>query len=127
MNKELKIKRCEKCGALVRVLEDCKCDNCGIKCCGEQMKELIPNSVDAAVEKHIPVYEVKDGKLVVKVNHVMEDKHYIEWISIVYKNKEKITYFKPGEEAVATICKYEPGIVIYSYCNIHGLWRAEVK
>ena len=31
---------CEKCGAMVKVLIDCTCQNCGIKCCGETMKEI---------------------------------------------------------------------------------------
>lgn len=126
MSKEFKIKKCMKCGAIVKVIEDCKCENCGIQCCGEQMKELIPNSVDAAVEKHVPTYEVKDGKIYVKVNHVMEEEHYIEWISIVFDGKEGTTYFAPGQEAVAH-CKYVPGSIIYAYCNKHGLWKAEVK
>ena len=124
--KELKIKKCLKCGAIVKVIEDCKCENCGIMCCGEQMKELVPNSVDAAVEKHVPTYEVKDGKIFVKVNHVMEEDHFIEWVSIVFEGKEVTTYFKPGEEAVAH-CKYVPGSTIYAYCNKHGLWKTEVK
>lgn len=124
--KELIIKKCTKCGAIVKVLQDCKCENCGIKCCGEEMKELIPNSVDAAVEKHVPTYEIKDGKIIVTVNHVMEDEHFIEWISIVKNNKECITYLEPGESAVAH-CKYVPGTVIYAYCNKHGLWKKEVE
>ena len=86
---ELNIKKCKKCGAIVKVLEDCHCDNCGIQCCGEQMELLKPNSVDAAFEKHVPTYEVKDGKIFVRVNHVMEENHYIQWISIVYDGKEK--------------------------------------
>ena len=123
---ELIIKKCPKCGAVIKVLKDCKEADCGIKCCGEDMKELIPNSVDAAVEKHIPTYEIKDGKIVVTVNHVMEDDHFIEWISIVRGNKECITYLKPGESAV-THCKYVPGTVIYAYCNKHGLWKKDVE
>ena len=126
MSKELIIKKCGKCGAMVRVIEDCNCDNCGIKCCGEEMKKLVPNSVDAAVEKHVPAYEVKDGKIFVKVNHVMEEEHYIEWISIVYENREVTTYFKPGKEATMH-CKYVPGSTIYAYCNKHGLWKTDVK
>ena len=124
--KELVIKKCKKCGALVKVLEDCNCENCGIQCCSEQMVKLEPNSVDAAFEKHIPEYEVKDGKIFVKVNHVMEEEHYIEWISIVFDGKEKVTYFKPGDEPVAH-CKYVPGSVIYAYCNKHGLWKKDVE
>ena len=126
MYKELVIKKCMKCGAMVQVLEDCSCDNCGIKCCGEQMQILKPNSVDAAVEKHVPTYEVKDGKIFVTVNHVMEEDHYIEWISIVFKNKTVTKYFKPGDE-LTMHCKYAPGSTIYAYCNKHALWKKEVE
>ena len=126
MYKELVIKKCMKCGAMVQVLEDCSCDNCGIKCCGEQMQILKPNSVDAAVEKHVPTYEVKDGKIFVTVNHVMEEDHYIEWISIVFKNKTVTKYFKPGDEPTMH-CKYAQGSTIYAYCNKHALWKKEVE
>ena len=63
MSQELIVKKCMKCGAIVKVIKDCTCENCGIQCCGEQMKVLEPNSVDAAVEKHVPTYEVRDGKI----------------------------------------------------------------
>ena len=126
MKRDFIVKKCVKCGALVKVFEDCNCENCGIKCCGEQMKILVPNSVDAAVEKHVPTYEIKDGKIFVKVNHVMEEDHFIEWVSIVFDNKEVTTFMNPGEEAVAH-CKYKPGSIIYAYCNKHGLWKKEVE
>ena len=123
---DLVIKKCKKCGAIVKVIEDCHCESCGIQCCGEKMEKLNPNSVDAAVEKHVPTYEVKDGKIFVRVNHVMEEDHYVEWISIVFDGAEKITYFKPGDEPVAH-CKYVPGSTIYAYCNKHELWKTEVE
>ena len=63
MKNELLIKKCASCGALVKVIEDCNCENCGIKCCGEEMKLLIPNSVDAAVEKHIPTYRLVEDEI----------------------------------------------------------------
>ena len=126
MSKELIIKKCTKCGATVKVIEDCHCEGCGIKCCGEEMKKLEPNSVEAAVEKHVPTYEIKDGKIFVKVNHVMDEEHSIEWISIVFGNKEVTTYLEPGKEAVAH-CKYVPGSTIYAYCNKHGLWKKDVE
>lgn len=126
MSKELVIKKCMKCGAMVQVIEDCNCEGCGIKCCGEQMQILKPNSVDAAIEKHVPTYEVKDGKIFVRVNHVMEEDHYIEWISIVFDNKTVTTYLKPGDEPEMH-CKYVPGSTIYAYCNKHSLWKKDVK
>ena len=124
--KEFKIKKCKKCGAMVKILEDCNCKGCGIICCGEEMNTLVPNSVDAAIEKHVPTYEIKDGKIFVKVNHVMEEDHYIEWIGIVNEEKEIIEYLVPGKDAIAH-CKYAPGTTIYAYCNKHGLWKKEVE
>ena len=106
-------------------MEDCNCP-CGIQCCGEEMVKLIPNSVDAAIEKHVPNYEVKDGKVYVTVNHVMEDEHFIEWIAFDFGEKEKIVYLEPGKEAIAH-CKYVPGSIIYAYCNKHGLWKKEIE
>ena len=123
---ELIIKKCNKCGALVKILKDCTCAECGIKCCNEEMKELKVNSADASFEKHIPTYEIKDGMIYVSVNHVMEEEHLINWISIVSDNQEVTTYLEHGEEA-RMIAKYIPGSKIYSYCNKHGLWMKEVK
>lgn len=120
------LKRCNKCGALVKVLKDCNCDNCGIKCCDQSLEKITPNSVDASFEKHIPEYQINGENIEVKVNHVMDEDHYIEWISYIYDNKEQVVYFAPGNEPKATF-KYVQGAKIYSYCNKHSLWSQEVK
>lgn len=122
----LVIKKCLKCGALVEVINDCTCDNCGIKCCGEEMRVLVPNSVDAAVEKHVPEYEVKGDEIVARVNHVMEEDHYIEWIGIEYDNRIGKVFFKPGETPEA-VFKYVKGATLYAYCNKHALWSKTVE
>ena len=126
MENKIVIKQCMSCGATVKVIEDCHCGNCGIQCCGEVMKELIPNSVDAAVEKHVPTYEIAGDEIKVKVNHVMEEEHYIEWISLVTENKEITIKLNPGKDAEAVL-PYVKGSVIYAYCNKHGLWKKEVE
>ena len=123
--KDLKIKKCMHCGALVKVLEDCNCENCGIKCCGEEMKELISNSTDAAIEKHVPSYEIKGDKLLIKVNHVMENEHFIEWIVLVTDKgiqKKKLT---PGSEPRAEFALLDGEKVVsaYEFCNLHKLWK----
>ena len=76
MKNELIVKKCNHCGALVKVIKDCNCNGCGIVCCDEPMQVMVPNSVDAAVEKHIPTYEVSGDEIIVKVNHVMDKEHY---------------------------------------------------
>ena len=124
--KELVIKKCLKCGAIVKVIEDCHCDDCGINCCSEPMKELKANSSDGAIEKHKPEYIKKEGKLLVSINHVMDEDHYIEWICLLTNNSEEYVYLNPGDEPEAIFNNVKEG-KIYSYCNKHGLWVTEIE
>lgn len=121
MSKELILKKCSKCGALIEVLQDGE-----IICCGDQMKKVITNSVDAVVEKHVPNYRIDGEKIIINVNHVMEEKHYIEWIAISNDNGICKKFLKPME--TPEVCfKYMSGSKIYAYCNKHGLWCNEVE
>lgn len=124
--KELFLKKCSKCGALIKVIKDCNCEDCGIKCCGDVMANVKPNSVDAAFEKHVPTYEVTEDKIIVTVNHVMEDDHYIEWICLVSNEAEEYKYFNSGDSCTCEFKKVNDG-VLYSYCNKHGLWKSDIK
>ena len=126
MKNELLIKKCASSGALVKVIEDCTCENCGIKCCGEEMKLLVPNSVDAAVEKHVPNYEKVEDEIFVTVNHVMEKEHFIEWVCLVADNKEYWVKLYPEQNAECRF-PYIPGSTLYAYCNKHGLWKKDVE
>ena len=123
--RELIIRKCNHCKAMVKVIEECNC-KCGLICCGEEMKVVKANATDAAFEKHVPTYEIKGDEIVVEVNHVMEDDHYIEWIAAVSDNYEEIKYLMPGMKAKATF-KYFKGMNLYSYCNKHSLWTKEVE
>ena len=74
-----KFLRCGHCGNLVGMIHDA---GVPISCCGENMKELIPNTTDAANEKHVPVVEINGDILTAKVGsveHPMLDEHYIQW------------------------------------------------
>ena len=126
MSRELIVKKCKKCNAIVKVIEDCNCNGCGIKCCEEKMEVLVPNSVDAAIEKHVPTYEIVEDEIFVKVNHVMEKEHFIEWISLVKENKEITVKLYP-EQGTETRFPYVKGANIYAYCNKHGLWKTIVE
>lgn len=126
MKNEIILKKCNECGAIIKIIEDCTCDNCGIKCCGKNMDEIIPNSVEASAPKHIPTYEKVEDEILVRVNHVMEKEHYIEWIAQIADNKEEIVRLYPEQNAEVRF-KYIPGATLYAYCNKHGLWKADVK
>ena len=126
MKKELIIKKCSKCGSIIRVIEQCNCGNCEIMCCEENMNTIIPNSVDASFEKHVPTYEKKCGNIVATVNHVMNDEHYIEWICLVNDEKEEFYYLKPDSNPTVTFKDVKEG-TLYSYCNKHGLWKINIE
>ena len=120
--RELILKKCLKCGTMVKMLAK-KEDQ--LICCGEAMQDVIPNSVDASAEKHLPEYQVNDGVTYVRVNHVMEMDHYIEWICLVNDEVEEYHYFKPGDVPEVTFAS-DKGI-LYAYCNKHSLWKIEIK
>ena len=121
-----KCKKCKKCRATVQVLDDCNCP-CGFECCGEKMETVIPNSVDASAEKHVPTYE-RDGDYInVKVNHVMEKNHYIERISLVMEHEQFTLKLGPNFPPAEAKFPYISGPTIYEYCSQHGLWKKDVE
>lgn len=112
-------KKCMKCGSVIYVVNG----ESSITCCGSEMKELVANSVDASFEKHVPNVEVKDDKIKVTVDHVMDKDHYIAWIAL--KSNNEIIIKKLEDKAEVTF-DYIEGSIVYSYCNKHGLWSKEI-
>lgn len=103
----------------------------GVKviCCGEEMTELIPGSVDAALEKHVPVVTKDGSKVTVEVGsvaHPMIPEHYITFIAIETKQGSEIKYLKAGDapKAEFVIADGDEFVAAYAYCNLHGLWKA---
>lgn len=124
---ELKFYRCNTCGNLFMVIND---SGAVPVCCGQPMKELKAGSTDAAVEKHVPAVTVEDGKIDVvvgEVEHPMAEEHYIEWIAFNDSHKTVVKHLKPGDKPQAHFCTCGgEGGTVYAYCNLHGLWKAEV-
>ena len=101
-------------------------------CCGENMIELTPNTVDASQEKHVPVVTVNGNEVTVEVGsveHPMIEAHYIQWIYLETKNGGQRRKLTPGEKPVAVFALTEgdEAVAAYEYCNLHGLWKSEVK
>lgn len=121
---EIKLRKCSVCGAIVKVVENK--NNSNFICCGKEMEDIIPNSVDASFERHIPEIHIEDGEMYIRVNHVMEENHYIEWILVKTENRMKEFFFKPGDNCELHL-PYTGRALVYSYCNLHGLWKKEVE
>ena len=119
---------CSHCKSIVLKLNDL---GPSPSCCGEEMKELIPNTVEASFEKHIPFVEQDGNKVHVEVGeviHPMLKEHYIEWIYLPTNKGAMIKYLQPGEEPKAdfVLAEGEIALSIYAYCNLHGLWKKDL-
>ena len=124
---DMKFYKCKHCGQMVAIVKE---TGVPIIRCGEPMEEIIAGTTDAAVEKHVPVYEVKDNLVTVtvgSVEHPMIDVHYIEWVSLKTKQGNQRKALNPGDEPKVefAICEGDEVEAVYAYCNLHSLWKAE--
>ena len=123
MAQRLEVYKCEVCGNIVEVLQGEKGE---LVCCGQPMKLMVENTVDAAKEKHVPVVEKIPGGVKVRVGevaHPMEEKHSIQWIEIIVNGKAYRQFLNPGEAPEATFNVEAERITAREYCNLHGLWK----
>ena len=128
MNAKQRFFICRHCKNLISLLED---KGPPISCCGEAMTELIANTVDASGEKHLPEVTVSGDNMSVQVGsvpHPMVDEHYIQFIYVETENGGQRKSLKPTDQPNAefSFVKDKP-VAVYEYCNLHGLWKTEVK
>ena len=121
-----KFLKCEHCENIIAVVKE---SGVPVMCCGEKMKEIIPGTVEASAEKHIPVYRIEGNRVFVNVGeieHPMKEEHYIEWVSIQTKFGNQRKALKPNNkpEVCFTICEGDEIEAVFAYCNLHELWKA---
>jgi len=124
MAERMQVYKCELCGNIVEVLHG---GDGELVCCGQPMKRMTENTVDAAKEKHVPVIEKVDGGYKVKVGsvpHPMEEKHWIEFVELIADGKVYRQFLKPGDKPEATFQISAAKVSAREYCNLHGLWKA---
>ncbi|MDL2253017.1 desulfoferrodoxin [Ruminococcaceae bacterium OttesenSCG-928-I18] len=128
MSEKRKYLVCRHCGNVVEILHD---SGVPVVCCGEAMQELVPNTVDAAQEKHVPVANKQGDKVEVQVGsvpHPMLPEHYIGWIWLQTKQGGQRKILAAGEEPKAefVLASGDSATAVYAWCNLHGLWKKEI-
>ena len=123
----LKFYKCAHCGQIVLKVKETAVP---VVCCGQPMQQLLPNTTDAANEKHVPVVSVNGNvvKVVVgEVEHPMLDVHYIEWIILETNLGYHQVKLNPGQKPEATfvLAEGEEVVKAYEYCNLHSLWATK--
>ncbi len=125
--KDLKFFICKHCGNLIEMISP---SGVSVVCCGEPMTELKPNTVEASVEKHLPVVKVEGDTVRAEIGsapHPMTEQHYIQWISLLTDAGTQRKWLKPGDEPKAEFAlSGEKAVAVYGYCNLHGLWKTEL-
>ena len=122
---------CKHCGNLIGLIDD---KGVPMICCGEKMTELIANTVEASVEKHLPevincccgddCFSVKVGSVL----HPMEQAHHISFVYVETERGGQRKCLKVGEEPTLEFCfADDKPVAVYAYCNLHGLWKTEIK
>ena len=121
-----KFYKCNRCGNVVEKVVDSRVP---VVCCGEKMEELVPNTVDASGEKHVPVVtNLGDGRIKVEVgsvHHPMEKEHHIAFIYVETDKGGIRIDLKDEPVAEVCTCGAKP-LAVYEYCNLHGLWKTEL-
>lgn len=122
----MKFYHCEHCGNIIAYAVN---SGVPVVCCGEKMKELVPGTVDASKEKHVPVVERSGNVVTVKVGsvaHPMVEEHYIGWVALETKlgNQRKELPHTGEPKASFALLDGDEVVAAYAWCNLHGLWKA---
>lgn len=118
---------CRHCGNLIGMLH-----NAGVPmmCCGQKMEALEPGTVEASAEKHIPAVTLEGNILKVNVgsiDHPMLPEHHIEWVYVETEQGGQRKVLHPGDAPSLTFALGDDKAkAVYAYCNLHGLWKAEL-
>lgn len=122
----VKFYRCAHCGNVIQKVVDKKVP---VVCCGQRMEELVPGTVEASVEKHLPVVTVLEGNRIKvevgSVAHPMLPEHHIAFIYVETENGGIRVDLGDKPEAVIALGD-EKAVAVYEYCNLHGLWKTEL-
>ena len=118
---------CEKCGNIVGMIHN---GGVPMMCCGQKMAKLEAGVVEASLEKHIPVVAVEGN--IVRVNvgsvtHPMSEEHHIAWVYLqTNRGGQRKCLDVTGAPEVTFALADETPVAVYAYCNLHGLWKAEI-
>ena len=121
--------KCEICWNIVQLVEN---GGGQLVCCWQPMKQIVDNTVEASIEKHIPVVSFDKNTINIQVweiLHPMEEKHYIMWIEIWTDKLFIRKKLKPFDEPKMSVCLCEniEELTVKAYCNLHWMWKKNLK
>ena len=119
------IYKCNVCNNIVEVVH---ASTGQLVCCKQPMELLSEKTIDAGMEKHVPIIEQTNTGVKVKVGsmpHPMEPQHYIEMIELIADVAVYRRTLKPGEKPEAEFCVSAKKMIAREHCTVHGLWKSK--
>jgi len=127
MKNKAKFFVCNKCGNVAGLFVNRGGE---LVCCGEKMHELLPNTVEASHEKHIPVVEKNGNRVKVKIGsvlHPMTDEHLIDFVYVGTDRGGQHAMLGAGDPPEAEFSvEGAKATEAYAYCNQHGMWKLDL-
>lgn len=127
MDKKSNFFICGRCRNLIGMINS---SGAVIYCCGAPMDNLEPEYTDSGKEKHAPLVNRVGDEITVNVgekSHPMTADHAISWVALITNRGHHRKLLIPGEEPVVRFTlNGEDPIAVYSYCNLHGLWKTQI-
>lgn len=122
---EKKFFKCNKCGQIVETINP---TGSKLTCCETEMMEIVERSIEASLEKHIPVIEASENGtrvIVGEIEHPMTEDHFIEWIEVIDGAVVIRKYLQPNEKPILDFdINFNENLKARAYCNLHGLWSS---
>lgn len=119
---------CNHCKNLAGMIKDA---GVSMICCNETMEELIPNTTEAATEKHLPVVTVKEDSVTVEIGsiaHPMLEEHHIAWVYLQTVKGGQRKCLEIGSEPKVTFkLADDQAVAVFAFCNLHGLWKTDIN
>jgi len=119
---------CKKCGNMAVLI---KAKGVPMVCCCDRMTELVPDTVTGITEKHAPEVTIDGNTLSVQVGstpHPMDDGHLIAFVYVATERGGQRKCLNPREEPKVTFSFVDDKpTAVYAYCNLHGLWKTDIK
>lgn len=120
---------CKHCGNIITFMEN---KGVPVMCCGEKMSELIPGSTDAHHRKNTfrssrsmaATSLSPSARLHIRGSRSTRSNGLFWRLPQGFQRKT----LKPGDkpEAVFALTEGDKAVAAYAYCDLHGLWSANV-
>ncbi len=127
MDKKSNFFICKRCRNLIGMINS---SGGVIYCCGAPMENMEPEYTEEGAGKHQPVVKREGDEIIVNVGsktHPMSEDHAITWVALITNHGHHRKFLIPGEEPVVRFTlNDELPLAVYSYCNLHGLWKTQI-